>query len=280
MSLSAAASIKTPAKLEIEFIYKGTEYHIKGDISRSKDKASNEQLNIVLGSADDPFPCIMLDYIINKRVFNVYKLRALPWKAVEGSARIKCFEPALPAKGALDLLVFLSLAIAEKIDSGARVKIKDDARIENNKVLSWLKYFASKQTAYSKYGFILRERDLSQPPSQAATYFKDYMTKQMPQMLKLRLHEAVDKNTIKLMEKAYKEYSHDMKAPKLSPNFTLERIIGDWINTEYLGEILDIMKKNIHIDLRGIWYLDWEYYHGLQVDQKVQIISWKTSPSS
>jgi hypothetical protein len=278
MSLSAAAAVKTPAKLEIEFIYKGTEYHIKGDITRSHVQ-NTDQLNIVLGSADDPFPCIMLDYIINKRIFNVYKLRANPWKAVEGSARIKCFEPALPAKGALDILVFLSLAIAEKIDPGARVKIKDDARIENNKVLSWLKYFAAKQTAYSKYGFILRERDLSQPPADAAAHFKDYMTKQMPQMLKLRLHEAVDKKTIKLMEKAYKEYSldSDMKAPKLSPNFTLQRIIGDWIETEYLGEILDIMKKNIHIDLRGIWYLDWEYYHGLRPEDRVQITSWKTS---
>ncbi len=222
----------------------------------------------------------MLDYIINKRIFNVYKLRALPWKAAEGSARIKCFEPGLPAKGALDILVFLSLAIAEKIDPEARVKIKDDARIENNKVLSWLKYFACKQTAYSKYGFILRERDLSQlPADQAAAYFKDYMTKQMPQMLKLKLHEAVDKKTIKLMEKAYKEYSLDsnMKAPKLSPNFTLQRIIGDWIETDYLGEILDIMKKNINIDLRGIWYLDWKYYYSLRSEDRVQITSWKTS---
>lgn len=275
MNISA---IKTPAKLELVFTYKGTTYNATGDITMGKDRTGTEQLNIVIGSVADPFPCIMLDYIINKRVFNVYKLRALPWKAAEGTERIKCFEPALPAKGALDILVFLSLAIAERIDPGARVKIKDDARIENNKVLSWLKYFANKQTAYSKYGFILRERDLTGGPgTDAAAKFKHYMTTQMPQMLKLKLHEAVDKKTIKLMEKAYKEYGMQKK---LSPNFTLERIIGDWIETDYLGEILDIMKKNIHIDLRGIWYLDWNYYHGLQADQKAQITSWKTLSSS
>ncbi len=265
---------KTPVALEIDFTYKGISYHINGTVTKDRDRANNEQLGFVFQAPEDPFPCAMLDYNITKRIFNVYKLRALPWKAAAGEERIKCLEPSLPAKGALDILVFMSLAIAEEIDPEARVKIKDDARIENNKVLSWLKYFAVGQTAYSKYGFILRERDLQLPPEEQIQHFKQFMAEEMPERLKLKLHEAVDKRNIRALESAAKEL--DPKK-RIGPNFSLERIIHDWIDTEHLGEILDIMKKNIHIDLRGIWYLSWTYYRGLRNEERATITSLKIS---
>jgi hypothetical protein len=57
---------------------------------------------------------------------------------------------------------------------------------------------------------------------------------------------------------------------KFSRKNTLEKVILDWIETENLQGILDIIKKNIDIDLRGRWYLSWYYYNN-NIKEKVYI---------
>jgi hypothetical protein len=57
---------------------------------------------------------------------------------------------------------------------------------------------------------------------------------------------------------------------KFSKKNTLEKVILDWLETENLQGILDVIKKNIDIDLRGYWYLSWYYYHN-DIKEKVNI---------
>ena len=89
--------------------------------------------------------------IIKKREFKVYKLRAVAFGGYNEDDRVICLKPTLPEKGALDILVMLSLAIADYIDKGCIVKIEDGAKIDNNYPLSWRKFFTKGETTYSKY---------------------------------------------------------------------------------------------------------------------------------
>jgi len=52
----------------------------------------------------------------------------------------------------------------------------------------------------------------------------------------------------------------------------LEKVIKDWLDTQYLTEILDIINVGTNIDLRGYWYLSWYYYNNnISDSQKVKI---------
>ena len=256
--------------IQFNFEYKNVKYLIKG-----RTLYKNKMLNLTFGYYGDDFPCINLDYDTKKQIFKVYKLRALPFGSSKDAEMATCLKPALPLKGALDILVMFSLAIAEIINPEALVVINDDATIDDNKSLSWLKYFAKSETAYSKYGFIRRDTSLKIQDSESYKVFKYYMNNSLPKNLQYKLNEVLSDKVIYELEKKYESYNIDFKKKKIkmikfSRKNTLEKVILDWIETENLQGILDIIKKNIDIDLRGRWYLSWYYYNN-NIKEKVYI---------
>ncbi len=256
--------------IQFNFEYKNTNYVIKG-----RTLYKNKMLNLTFGYYGDDFPCIMLDYDTKKEIFKVYKLRALPFGSSKDAEMATCLNPPLPLKGALDILVMFSLAVAEEINPDALVVINDDATVDNNKSLSWLKYFDKKETSYSKYGFIRRETSLKINDSESYKVFKYYMANSLPKNLSLKLNEVLSDKVINELEKKYEIYNSDLKKKKIkmirfSKKNTFEKVILDWIETENLQGILDVIKKDIDIDLRGKWYLSWHYYHN-NIKEKVNI---------
>jgi hypothetical protein len=256
--------------IQFNFEYKNIKYVIKG-----RTLYKNKILNLTFGYYGDDFPCIMLDYDTRKEIFKVYKLRALPFGSSKDSEMATCLKPALPLKGALDILVMFSLSIAEVINPEALVVINDDATVDNNKSLSWLKYFDKEETTYSKYGFIRRETSLKIQDSESYKVFKYYMTNSLPKNLQYKISEVLSDKVMNELEKKYEEFNIEFKKKKIkmikfSKKNTLEKVILDWIETENLQEILSVIKKNIDIDLRGRWYLSWYYYHN-NIKEKVNI---------
>lgn len=256
--------------IQFNFEYKNVKYLIKG-----RTLYKNKMLNLTFGYYGDDFPCIMLDYDTKKEIFKVYKLRALPFGSGKDTEMATCLKPALPLKGALDILVMFSLAVAEAINPDALVVINDDATVDNNKSLSWLKYFDKSETAYSKYGFIRRETSLKIQDSESYKVFKYYMNNSLPKNLQYKLNEVLSDKVMNELEKKYEEFNVEFKKKKIkmikfSKKNTLEKVILDWVETEKLQEILNIIKKIIDIDLRGRWYLSWYYYNN-NIKEKVYI---------
>jgi hypothetical protein len=261
---------------KIYFNYKNVDYNISGT-SEVKKLRNDKMLYLTFGEVDDEFPCIILDYNINKSIFKLYKLRAKSWGAPSDEERVVCLDPPLPTSGALDILVMFSLALAKIINPNAKVLLKDNARMEDNKVLSWLKYFSKRETAYSKYGFIRRESSLKIPDIKSFDIFKYYMNHILPTNLNYKLKEVLNDDTLEKLELKYKELNinlkkYKIKVRKYSKNYILEEVIKDWIETDYLDEILDIINNDINIDLRGTWYLSWYYYNNnIKESEKVII---------
>jgi hypothetical protein len=256
--------------IQFNFEYKNTKYVIKG-----RTLYKNKMLNLTFGYYGDEFPCIVLDYDTNKERFKVYRLRALPFGSSKDAEMATCLKPELPLKGALDILVMFSLAVAEAINPDALVVINDDATVDNNKSLSWLKYFDKAETAYSKYGFIRRDTSLKIPDEDSYKVFKYYMENNVSKNLSLKLNEVLSNKTLYELEKKYEKFNSDFKKKKIkmikfSKKNTIEKVILDWIETENLQGILDIIKKDIDIDLRGYWYLSWYYYNN-NIKEKVNI---------
>jgi hypothetical protein len=264
---------------KINFSYKNRDYTISG-VSEVKKLRNDTILYLTFGDVEDKFPCIMLDYNMSKSIFKLYKLRAKSWGAPSDEKRIICLNPPLPTAGALDILVMFSLAIAKIINPNAKVLLKDNARMEDNIILSWLKYFAKRETAYSKYGFIRRESSLQIPDTKSFDVFKYYMNYILPSNLNYKIKEVLTEDTLEKLETKYKEINtnlkkYKVKVRKYSKNYTLEKIIIDWMDTDYLDEILDIINLNIDIDLRGTWYLSWYYYNNNISDNEKVIIKRK-----
>jgi hypothetical protein len=264
---------------KINFTYKNKDYSISG-ISEVKKVRNDKMLYLTFGDSEDKFSCIILDYNITKEIFKVYKLRAKSWGAPSDEERVVCLNPQLPSTGALDILVMFSLALAKMINPKSKVLLRDNAKIEDNKVLSWVKYFAKKQTAYSKYGFIRKEKTLKYSDSKSFDIFKHYMDYILPINLNYTLKEVLTVESLEKLKEKYKEINYKFKkyninTKKFSQKYTLEYIIKDWLNTEYLDEILDIININIDIDLRGYWYLSWYYYNNNISDSQKVIIKRK-----
>jgi hypothetical protein len=257
-------------ELQIDFKFKDTEYRIKG-ISKNK----NNKLYINFGNYGDEFPCIMLEYDIKKRIFIVYKLRAVAFGGYNEDDRVICLKPSLPEKGALDILVMLSLAIANYIDKGCSVTIRDDAKVDNNYPLSWRKFFTRGETTYSKYGFILKQQD------DTIESFQEDLD-----MLELLLQDSINETLPnKVIQSIQKELQFinkklkEKKKPLLQFNGSekLEEFIKDILESRKYDKIMDILDDELGIELRGIWYLSWEYYD-LFISESLKIKDLEVKP--
>lgn len=240
-------------EIQLDFIFKEKEYRIRGISKNKKNK-----LIIQFGNYGDDFPCIINEYDIQKREYYVAKLRAKAFGGWNEDDRVICLKPSLPEKGALDILVMVSLALADYIDKGCSVRIRDDAKIDNEYPLTWKKFFAKRETTYSKYGFILRN------PEDSMESFEDELDITQ-EFLEEKLTEYVSSLTLKKIKREIDIMNNKLKEKKkpiinFNENETFEKLLRDIFESRKYEKIVDILDKELDFDLRGIWYLSWEYY--------------------
>jgi hypothetical protein len=218
-------------EVKFNFKYKDKNYIISGIA-----KVKNNIVYLNLGHSGDEFPCIMIEFDKMTRICKISKLRAQKFGGWKNDDRIVCMKPSLPSKGALDLLVLLSLEIVRKYIGKVTTYINDGAMVDNQYPLSWKKFWIGRGTTYSKYGFRLRN------PDQDSSFFKTYMKS---------VRSKLNQN-----------------------NFALEKYLKN-IFDKRLTNLYDPSFKNPElkkIDIRGIWYLDWDYYK--LIEDKVNILKY------
>lgn len=222
--------------VKFTFIYINETYTIKGIV---KDFEKTVYMN--LGYAGDEFPCIMLEFDKVSRKCNISKLRAQKFGGWNKDNRIICMKPALKKTGALNILVHLSLAIVRKYMGRVITYINDGAMVDDRYPLSWKKFWLSKGTTYSKYGFRLRE------PKQNSEFFKTYMKN-----IRLKLQQRMK-----------------------GSNITFENYLKNIFDKRLVNLYDPVFKNNElkEIDIRGIWYMDWKYYD--DISEKVSITNLK-----
>jgi len=245
--------LKKRSEIQINFEFKNIHYTIKG-ITKKK----NDIIYLNFSHYGDEFPCIMNEYNIKKNEFWIHKIRAQPFGGWSNDDRVVCLKPDLPAKGSLDILIMLSIAMAEYIDKGCTVYINDDAKIDNNYPLSWKKFFLKGETTYSKYGFILRSPEESIDSFQKELDFIELL-------LQDNINNYLTKSSIETISKEIEIINKKLREKKIpiihfNGNETLEKLIQDILESRKYDKIMDLLNKDLNIDIRGIWYLSWEYY--------------------
>ena len=264
--------LQKTVEIQLDFTFKEKEYRIRG-ISKHK----NNKLVLQFGNYGDDFPCIINEYDIQKREYFVYKLRAKSFGGWNEDDRVVCLKPSLPEKGALDILVMVSLALADYIDKGCIVSINDDAKIDNDYPLTWKKFFEKGETTYSKYGFILRnpkdtiesfddELDLTQE------FLEEKISEYISQLLIGKIKKEIEFVNKKLKEKM-KPILH------FNESETFEDFLKDIFESRKYEKIINILEDEIGFDLRGIWYLSWEYYD-VFIPENKKIMDMKVSKTN
>ena len=213
--------------IKFNFTFNSIDYTINGLI-----KEKNNIVYVNLGYAGDEFPCIMIEFDKVKRECKISKLRAQKFGGWNQDDRIVCMKPALKKSGSLDILVLLSLSIVRKYIGRVKTYINDGAMVNNQYPLSWAKFFSGKGTTYSKYGFRLRKPDSENPD-----FFKIYM----------------------------KEIRQKIQKKMPGYNITIEKYIKNMFDKRLVKfyDPLFVNKDIKDLDIRGIWYMDWEYYDNI-----------------
>lgn len=271
-------------------------------------KRRNGDIDITVGYYGDEFPCIILNYNLRENVFKIDRIRAQSFGGYSEDDRMLCIRNTetkefLPEKGSLDILIMLSLAIFEHFyDNGflgdksdrdkTPVLIKDMA-MKDEYPLSWLKYIKSFETTYSKYGFRLRG---GSPPlslcSETQYYdlpniyfsFEEYTKEIIPEILSLNLKDTLKKfnktdydffmNLLNEFNK-YLKFKKNIKTVKIEKDTTVLSFIMSVFETKRQNEykkLLCYLDSQIHFDIRGYWYLDYEYYQNIQEKAKIILI--------
>lgn len=262
---------KKEKKYKLNFEYKSITYNTTFykhfiDKFSEKNHFEKDMIEYSIGFERDKDECAFLGYIPEDEFFYISLINA---KVREGD-NPKCFNPPLPEKGAMDFLVQLCISLAYTINPKfKKFELYDQAVIIRNKdytkdkPLSWLKYFRNySETAYSKYGFILREEELDLTNSiEGVELFKKYMSvlKQFIQVKRLidllndeELLETLGENNINL------KY------------LTLENLLKTVIEDENLiylyKKIIENEKLGPMINITGEYYLSRYYYENLIQD--------------
>ena len=191
--------------------------------------------------------------------------------------RVLCIRPPLPEKGALNILVLLSLAIInDMMDKGivknCKVQILDLAMNERYPI-SWYKYFnGRKETTYSKYGFVIRDLNVYDKDYE---YFDYYMSEIIPKILNKRMNiMSRDEEFQMLLE----EFNLVLKSKRIkrvifNPTETIGEFLNKVLNTKRVEDYKELLKrlnKRTQFDIRYEWYWSKRYYDKF-VNNKVMI---------
>lgn len=256
--------------LKYTFVFEDITYNAFLQIRNKKDS-----ITINIGEFGDTFPCIMINYNKKDNVFSIDKLRAQPFGGYSEDDRVLCIRPSLPEKGALNILVLLSLAIInDMVNKGivkdTKVKIFDLA-INDRYPISWYKYFiGKKETAYSKYGFIIRDIKKN-------IDFDIYINQIIPEILNSKMNIFNKDDDFHFL---LQDFNTFLKSKKLRIiRFSLNETIGDFIKRvfdtkrpEKYSELIEYMNSKIEFDIRRTWYWDKDYYEK-NVINKINIIA-------
>lgn len=260
--------------LSCSFEYQNVQYKAMGQIRKHTD-----EYKITVGYYGDEFPCIILEYKPKEDLFIVSKLRAQPWGAYKNDDRVICIQPPLSERGALDMLVLLSLKIMEHFCSNKpKVQIKD-AAMKDEYPLSWLKFFNRKDnnselTTYSKYGFRLRDEE---------NFNYDIYFNNIDRILNKPLFKLYSVNERKKLGKEIMEFNQKLKSKKIkqvvyNDNTKLIDLLKYIFETRRFNDyekVLDILEA-VPYEIRGYWYLDWQYYYD-KVSKNIKNFDFKTS---
>lgn len=281
--------------LKFTFEYKSDIYEANSQIRKRK----NGDVDISVGYYGDEFPCIILNYIQKKRIFKIDRIRAQSFGGYSADDRMLCIRNVdtktfLPEKGSLDILIMLSLAIFDWIYSNnfignlkfrPNVLIRDMA-MKDEYPLSWLKYFKSYETTYSKYGFRIRgmeppvslcdDSDYYDLPNPSFS-FEHYIKKEIPDILSQKLiggsSPLIGKNTYDMLFMPYLKHLNDtlkrkkIKTIQVEKNTTVKSFLMDVFETKRQKEYKDILcflDSMIVFDIRNYWFLDYDYYLGIK----------------
>lgn len=217
----------------------------------------------LIGFESDKDECAFLGYIPEEEMFYISLINS---KVREGD-NPKCFNPPLPEKGAMEFLVQLCISLAYTINPKfKKFELYDQAVIIRNedwkkdKPLGWLKYFRNySETAYSKYGFFIREGELELTDSEEGyLLFKKYMSV---------LKEFIQTNRLKdvLNEEELLEILGEEQ--RYLETLTLENLIKTIIEDENLiylyKKLIENEKLGLMINITGEYYLSRYYYENL-----------------
>jgi hypothetical protein len=222
-----------------------------------------DMLEYYIGFERDKNECAFLGYIPEDEMFYISLINS---KSREGD-NPKCFNPPLPEKGSMDFLIQLCISLSYIINSKfKKFELYDMAVIIRNedwkkdKPLGWLKYFRNySETAYSKYGFFIREGELELTDSEEGyLLFKKYMSV---------LKEFIQTNRLKdvLNEKEIIEILPEEQ--RYLETLTLENLLKTIIEDENLiylyKKLLENEKLGSMINIQGEYYLSRYYYENL-----------------
>jgi hypothetical protein len=259
--------------VEINFFHKEESYIIRG-----RTRIRGNILHIDFGYFGDEVACIMLEYNYVKEKFYIGKIQPKKLGSSSKKDRGICLQPALKEKGSLDLLVLFSIKIAEILNPQAQVFLYDLATINDGKPLSWLKFFSKRETTYSKYGFIRKEKTLKKDDSKSYEAFKVYM-ENLSEYLEEEDIDDLEEDTIKDLKRIFNLVNKNRKKEGLTPiefskSYTLEKTIKNLIKTELWEEAINLINRDtvMEIGLNTNWYLSWYYYkHNISSNDKVKI---------
>jgi hypothetical protein len=222
-----------------------------------------DMLEYYIGFERDNSECAFLAYIPEDEMFYISLINS---KSRQGD-NPKCFNPPLPEKGAMDFLIQLCISLSYTINPKfKKFELYDMAVIIRNedytkdKPLGWLKYFRNySETAYSKYGFFIREGELELTDSEEGyLLFKKYMSV---------LKEFIQTNRLKdiLNEKEILEILGEEQ--RYLETLTLEDLLKTIIEDENLIYLYKRIIKNEKlgpmINIEGEYYLSRYYYENL-----------------
>jgi hypothetical protein len=273
---------KKEKEYKLSFDYKSVTYNTTFykyyiDKNFEKNPFKKNMLEYHIGFERDEGECAFLGYVPEDELFYISLIVS---KSREGK-HPKCFNPSIPEKGAMDLLVHLCICLSYFINPNfKKFSLYDMAVIMRNedylkdKPLSWVKYFKSySETSYSKYGFFIREDELNLIDSEEGyTLFKEYM-----RILKNFIQE---KRLIDILEdKEMLEILGKENVDKLK-NLTLENLLKTIIEDENLTYIYTKLMKNKKIgsmiNIQGDYYLSKYYYENIiNLEDKVSNVNIK-----
>lgn len=259
-------------------IYNTTFYKHFLDINHEKNTFGKDMVEYHIGFERDKGVCAFLGYVPEDEMFYISLIVA---KGRDGE-NPKCFNPPLPEKGAMDVLVHLCISLAYTLNPNfKKFELSDIAvishpefDINNNKdkPLSWIKYLRNySETAYSKYGFIIREGELELTNRVASVeLFRGYMSVLKRFIQEKRLIDLLeDEELLEILKtpespetKFLGEQNIELK--ELTLEDFLRKIIIEDENLTYLYyKLIKNEKIGSMINIQGEYYLSRYYYENL-----------------
>jgi hypothetical protein len=241
--------------ISLEIKYKNELYTLEGRINNTEKYINiyfSECLGIGFRKEENLF---FLDNIATTRL-------VINEDGIEENAKYKCFKSPLK-HATMDEIVMIGLEIISFIGEQKTPVGISDLATKNNFSLSWLKFFRNKETAYSKFGFQLREPKSLNNFNDLMNETESYLDNQVSNITLKKLNlEAIAPITYRQYIQFLIQNPYEKDGSIITPN-------------DLISLYLKFEEKPLNIN--GIWYLDWNFYNSLPNKAKVtKILKFKS----